>query len=86
MEREYIIVNQERDFWSGSEFVRNIKDSVTYLELETAREVADRSSYKCYIIQDYGRYDEREVCNNFNDQTGARSLVWGRHLKNDRNN
>jgi hypothetical protein len=75
MTGEYLIINLQRQGWTGKEFVADITKAKVYKEVNSALEACEPLILKTYIIFNYGGYYEREVYRNFEE---GRSLTWGR--------
>lgn len=80
---EYLIVNLDRQFWTGKNWNDNRASGWIYRQLTTAIEVAEPLTFKSYVVSNYGRYDEKEEYRNFGDgpeeKRRGRSIIFGRH-------
>lgn len=76
---EYLIVNLDRQFWTGWSWKNDRLFAKVYYQLTPAIEVAAPLTFKSYIVSNYGRAAEKEEYRNF---AGCdRSIIWGRHVE-----
>lgn len=80
---EYLIVNLDRQYWTGKIWKNDRVFAKVYNQLTPAMQVAEPLTFKSYVVSNYGRFDEKEEYRNFgngpDEKRQGRSIIFGRH-------